>query len=145
MLDNLWALRRVVLARPWLVGAKGVISLPRKPPSSLLAKPTERDFKFREGHISQYKATLATLSFNAIEGFMFTLLDTVLGTIYYVHVHRPPTICLFTGTEGGQRRFVLCGEECNSSELRRETVLCVPSFISTRMNACDWVALGGEK
>ncbi|KAG1720644.1 hypothetical protein EDB19DRAFT_1776035 [Suillus lakei] len=153
---------QVVLARPWLIGVRGVISAQQAskylygvqlgdsrrtfytPSGSLLAKPTKDDSKFREGHVSQYEAALAAPPFDPIEGHMFTLVDTVSGTIYYFRAHRPPTVCLFTGTEGGQGRFVLCSGKCSSSELVRETVLRMPSYISTHMNACDWVALCGE-
>ncbi|KAG1859050.1 hypothetical protein C8R48DRAFT_802769 [Suillus tomentosus] len=153
---------RIVLARPWLIGVKGVISAQEasdhlyghqiwssrrtlySPSGSLLAKRTESDSKFREGHISQYEAALTAPPFDPIEGHMFTLVDTVSSTIYYFRAHRPPTVCLFTGSEGGQGRFVLASEECSSSELRRETVLRMPTFISSYMHLCDWVALGGK-
>jgi hypothetical protein len=153
---------RVVLARPWLIGVKGVISAqeasdylyggqignPRRtlytPSGSPLARPRESDSKFREGHVSQYNTALSAPPFDPIEGHMFTLIDTISGTIYYFRAHRPPTVCLFTGSEGGQGRFVLASEECSSSELRRETVLRMPSFISAYMLTCDWVALGGK-
>ncbi|KAG1896213.1 uncharacterized protein F5891DRAFT_1247608 [Suillus fuscotomentosus] len=153
---------RIVLARPWLIGVKGVISAQEasdhlygrqiwsscrtlySPSGSLLAKWTESDSKFREGHISQYEAALTAPPFDPIEGHMFTLVDTVSSTIYYFRAHRPPTVCLFTGSEGGQGRFVLASEECSSSELRRETVLRMPTFISSYMHLCDWVALGGR-
>lgn len=153
---------RVVLARPWLIGVKGVVSAQEAsdylyggqignsrrtlytPSGSPFARPRESDSKFREGHVSQYQAALAAPPFDPIEGHMFTLLDTVSGTIYYFRAHRPPTVCLFTGSEGGQGRFVLASEECSSSELRRETVLRMPSFISAYMHTCDWVALGGK-
>ena len=152
---------RVVLARPWLVGVRGVLSAQQAseflygyqigdfcrtfytPSGSLLAKPKESDPKFREGHVSQYKAALEAPPFDPIEGHMFTLVDTVSGTLFYFRARRPPTVCLFTGTEGGQGRFVLCSGECSSSELRRETVLRMPSFICDYMKTCDWVALGG--
>ncbi|KAG2130331.1 hypothetical protein DEU56DRAFT_815451 [Suillus clintonianus] len=147
---------RVVSARPWLIGVRGVISAQQAskclyggqvgnsrrtfytPSGSLLAKPTTSNSKFREGHVSQYKAALAAPPFDPIEGHMFTLVDTVSGTIYYFRAHRPPTVCLFTGAEGGQGRFVLCSGKCSSSELQRETVLRMPSFISTYMHTCDW-------
>ncbi|KAG2130343.1 hypothetical protein DEU56DRAFT_466873 [Suillus clintonianus] len=153
---------RVVLARPWLIGVKGVISAQEAsdylyggqignsrrtlytPSGSPLARPKEHESKFREGHASQYEAARAAPPFDPIEGHMFTLVDTISGTIYYFRAHRPPTVCLFTGSEGGQGRFVLSSEECGSSELRRETVLRMPSFISGYMNTCDWVALGGK-
>jgi hypothetical protein len=153
---------RVVLARPWLIGVKGVISAQEAsdylyggqignvrrtlytPSGSPFARPRESDSKFREGHVSQYNAALAAPPFDPIEGHMFTLVDTVSGTIYYFRAHRPPTVCLFTGSEGGQGRFVLASEECSSSELRRETVLRMPSFISAYMLTCDWVALCGK-
>ncbi|KAG2031969.1 hypothetical protein BDR03DRAFT_971249 [Suillus americanus] len=152
---------RVVLARPWLIGVKGVVSAQEAsdylygrqigdvrrtlytPSGSPLARPREGDSKFREGHVSQYNEALAAPPFDPIEGHMFTLVDTISGTIYYFRAHRPPTVCLFTGSEGGQGRFVLASEECSSSELRRETVLRMPSFISAYMHTSDWVALGG--
>lgn len=153
---------RVVLACPWLIGVKGVISAKQAseylyggqigdfhrtlytPSGSPLARPVEYHSRFREGHISQYEAALAASSYDPIEGHMFTLVDTVSSTIYYFRAHRPPTVCLFTGTEGGQGRYVLCSGKCSSSELRRETVLRMPSYISTYMHTCDWVALGGQ-
>lgn len=153
---------RVVLARPWLIGVKGVISVQEASnylygyqigdsrrtfytsSGSPLARPTESDSKFREGHVSQYDAALAAPPFDPIEGHMFTLVDTVSSTIYYFRAHRPPTVCLFTGSEGGQGRFVLASEECSSSELRRETVLRMPSYIFGHVHTCDWVALCGN-
>ncbi|KAG2078438.1 hypothetical protein BDR04DRAFT_310946 [Suillus decipiens] len=153
---------RVVLARPWLIGVKGVISVQEAsnylygyqigdsrrtfytPSGSPFARPRESDSKFREGHVSQYDAALAAPPFDPIEGHMFTLVDTVSGTIYYFRAHRPPTVCLFTGSEGGQGRFVLASEECSNSELRREAVLRMPSYISAYMHTCDWVALCGK-
>ncbi|KAJ8583919.1 hypothetical protein M405DRAFT_827741 [Rhizopogon salebrosus TDB-379] len=153
---------RVVHARPWLIGVKGVISAKQASEylyggqigdfrrtlytasGSPLARPTEDDSKFREGHTSQYEAALTAPPYDPIEGHMFTLVDTVSSTIYYFRAHRPPTVCLFTGTEGGQGRFVLCSGMCSSSELRRETVLRMPSYISAYMHTCDWVALGGQ-
>ncbi|KAG2039034.1 hypothetical protein BDR03DRAFT_981075 [Suillus americanus] len=151
---------RVVLAHPWLIGVKGVISAQEAsdrlygyqigdsrrtlytPSGSPLARPTESDSKFREGRVSQYDEALAAPPFDPIEGHMFALVDTISGTIYYFRAHRPPTVCLFTGSEGGQGRFVLASEQCSSSELRRETVLRMPSYISAYMHASDWVALG---
>ncbi|KAG2363643.1 hypothetical protein BDR07DRAFT_902707 [Suillus spraguei] len=153
---------RVVLTRPWLIGVKGVISAQEAsdhlygyqigdsrrtfytPSGSPLARPRESDSKFREGHVSQYDAALAAPPFDPIEGHMFTLVDTVSSTIYYFRAHRPPTVCLFTGSEGGQGRFVLASEKCSSSELRRETVLRMPSYIFGHMHTCDWVALCGN-
>ncbi|KAG2344663.1 hypothetical protein BDR05DRAFT_989169 [Suillus weaverae] len=153
---------RVVLARPWLIGVRGVISAQKAsdylygsqigdsrrtlytPSGSPLARPREGDSKFREGDVSQYEVALAAPPFDPIEGHMFTLIDTISSTIYYFRAHKPPTVCLFTGSEGGQGRFVLASEECSSNELRRETVLRMPSFISASMHACDWVALGGK-
>ncbi|KAG2151031.1 uncharacterized protein EDB93DRAFT_317932 [Suillus bovinus] len=153
---------RIVLARPWLVGVKGVLSAQEvsdhlygrqiwnsrrtlyTPSGSHLARPRKSDSNFREGHVSQYEAALAAPAFDPIEGHMFTLVDTISGTIYYFRAHRPPTVCLFTGSEGGQGRFVLASEECSSNELRRETVLRMPTFISAYMHSCDWVALGGK-
>ncbi|KAG1852156.1 hypothetical protein DFJ58DRAFT_417384 [Suillus subalutaceus] len=153
---------RVVLAQPWLIGVKGVISAQEAsdrlygyqigdsrrtlytPSGSPLARPTESDSEFREGHVSQYNEALAAPPFDPIEGHMFTLVDTISGTIYYFRAHRPPTVCLFAGSEGGQGRFVLASEECSSSELRRETVLRMPSLISAYMHTSDWVALGGK-
>jgi len=153
---------RVVLARPWLIGVKGVISAQEAsdhlygsqigdsrrtlytPSGSPLARPREGDSKFREGHVSQYNEALAAPQFDPIEGHMFTLVDTISGSIYYFRAHRPPTVCLFTGSEGGQGRFVMASEECSSNELRRETVLRMPSYISAYMHTCDWVALGGK-
>ncbi|KAG1859632.1 hypothetical protein F4604DRAFT_1588860 [Suillus subluteus] len=151
---------RVVLAQPWLIRVKGVISAQEAsdrlygyqigdsrrtlytPLGSPLARPTESDSQFREGHISQYNEALAAPPFDPIEGHMFTLVDTISCMIYYFRAHRPPTVCLFAGSEGGQGRFVLASEECSSSELRRETVLRMPSYISAYMHTCDWVALG---
>ncbi|KAG1856790.1 hypothetical protein F4604DRAFT_1685428 [Suillus subluteus] len=153
---------RVVLAQPWLIRVKGVISAQEAsdrlygyqigdsrrtlytPSGSPLARPTESDSQFRKGHISQYNEALAAPPFDPIEGHMFTLVDTISCTIYYFRAHRPPTVCLFAGSEGGQGRFVLASEECSSSELRRETVLRMPSYISAYMHTCDWVALGGK-
>ncbi|OJA13941.1 hypothetical protein AZE42_01326 [Rhizopogon vesiculosus] len=148
-----------ILARPWLVGVRGVIS-PQQASEYLgdfrrtlytpsgspfkLARQREHDSRFREGHDSQYEAALAAPPFDPIEGHMFTLVDNISGTIYYFRAHRPPTVCIFTGTQGGLGRYVLCSGECSNSELRRETVLRMPTCISAYMHTCDWVALGGE-
>jgi hypothetical protein len=153
---------RIVLARPCLVGVRGVLSAQQAseylyggqmgdfrrtlctPSGSPTARAREHDSMFREGQDSQYEAARVAPPFDPIEGHMFTLVDTVSSTIYYFRAHRPPTVCLFTGTEGGQGRYVLCSGKCSSSELRRETVLRMPSYISSYMHTCDWVAVGGE-
>lgn len=144
---------RILATQPWLIGVKGVMSpeeaanrvygatLSKRqrlfftPSGSLLAKPAENDI--REGLESQYDEAL-----RQTRDDIYTLVDTFSGTMYYFTAKRPPTVCLFTGREGGLGRFVLCSENCVANELHKETVLRMPSYIHRAMNPCDWVAIG---
>ncbi|KAF9225011.1 hypothetical protein BS17DRAFT_61481 [Gyrodon lividus] len=146
---------RVLFAQPWLVGVKGALtveqvsehlyggamsSFPR-----MSYTPTGSPFAIpgadivREGNASQFTQA-AEARYN---GHIYTLVDTLSGTLYYFIASRPPTVCLFTGREGGLGRFVLCSESCTINELHKETVVRMPSFIGRAMTLCDWVALGG--
>ncbi|KAH7915431.1 hypothetical protein BJ138DRAFT_86659 [Hygrophoropsis aurantiaca] len=146
---------RILLAQPWLIGIKGVLTaeqvsehlfggamgnFPRMfytASGSPFAIPQMKEF--REGDSAQ--ASLASgAEWNE---HMYTLVDTFSCTLYYFIAERPPTVCLFTGLEGGLGRFVLCSESCTINELHKETVLRMPSYISQSMLQCDWVALGG--
>ncbi|KAG6329662.1 hypothetical protein ID866_9426, partial [Astraeus odoratus] len=146
---------RIIAVQPWLIGVKGALTTdeaiehlygaclpaaaPRvayTPSGSVLAKPDGKS-QLREGHQEQYQAA-------ALGQDVYTLVDTLSGTLYYFTAQRPPTVCLFTGREGGLGRFVLCSEDCVNNELRKETVLRMPAHISKAMRLCDWVAIDGS-
>ncbi|KIO02804.1 hypothetical protein M404DRAFT_1002035 [Pisolithus tinctorius Marx 270] len=147
---------RILATQPWLIGVKGVMSpeeaanrvygatLSKRqrlfftPSGSLLAKPAEDDV--REGLESQYNEALVQTRDD-----IYTLIDTFSGTLYYFTAKRPPTVCLFTGREGGLGRFVLCSENCVANELHKETVLRMPSYVHRAMIPCDWVAIGNAR
>ncbi|KIK72885.1 hypothetical protein PAXRUDRAFT_21476, partial [Paxillus rubicundulus Ve08.2h10] len=93
----------------------------------------------REGNPSQFTQAAEARHDQPI----YTLVDTLSGTLYYFTASRPPTVCLFTGREGGLGRFVLCSESCTINELHKETVVRMPSYIGRAMLLSDWVALGG--
>ncbi|KAG2129332.1 hypothetical protein BD769DRAFT_1652390 [Suillus cothurnatus] len=149
---------RIISAQPWFIGVKGVISLteverhlygavtsghfPRiyfTPSGSEFSIP-EQDTE-RGGSPTQYDyAKLADSGPDA--GHIYTLIDTCPSTMYYFRAERPPTVCIYTGREGGLGRFVLCSERCNINELHKESVLRMPTEISQKMELCGWVALG---
>lgn len=146
---------RILSSQPWLIGVKGVITAedvadhlyggtlsqaPRvsyTPSGSTFARPGED--VVREGHDCQVNLAMDP----RLRDDIYTLIDTLSGTIYYFVARRPPTVCLFTGREGGLGRFVLCSETCDINELHKETVLRMPSYIFRSMTPCDWVAIGG--
>ncbi|KAH7923822.1 hypothetical protein BV22DRAFT_557711 [Leucogyrophana mollusca] len=146
---------RILLAQPWLIGVKGVLTadqvaqhlyggalgnFPRMfytPSGSPFSVPEKQ--QFREGDSAQ--TNLASGA--EWNDHMYTLVDTLSCTLYYFVAERPPTVCLFTGREGGLGRFVLCSETCTINELHKESVLRMPSYIRRSMLPCDWVALGG--
>ncbi|KIN93330.1 hypothetical protein M404DRAFT_1009027 [Pisolithus tinctorius Marx 270] len=147
---------RILATQPWLIGIKGVMSpeeaadhvygatLSKRqrlfftPSGSLLAKPVEDEIQ--QGLGSQYDEALAQTGDD-----IYTLIDTFSGTIYYFTAKCPPTVCLFTGREGGLGRFVLCSENCVANELHKEVVLRMPSYTHRAMIPCDWVAVGGAR
>ncbi|KAL4069969.1 hypothetical protein V8B97DRAFT_1967277 [Scleroderma yunnanense] len=144
---------RILNSQPWLIGVKGVLSpeeaadrlygatlshhprLGFTPSGSLFSRPSEEEI--REGLQTQYNEVKILQRDD-----VYTLIDTYSATIYYFTAERPPTVCLFTGREGGLGRFVLCSENCTVNELHKETVLRMPSYIFRAMNPCDWVAIG---
>ncbi|KAH7885199.1 hypothetical protein F5I97DRAFT_1956269 [Phlebopus sp. FC_14] len=146
---------RILFAEPWLVGVKGVLTVeqaamhlyggamsnfPRMsytPSGSPFALAD--DGLVREGNPAQFDQA----GDPRYRENIYTLVDTLSGTLYYFMAARPPTVCLFTGREGGMGRFVLCSESCTINELHKETVVRMPSYISRAMILCDWVALGG--
>jgi hypothetical protein len=146
---------RVLFAEPWFIGVKGVLTVEQVsqrlyggamssfPRMSYTASGSPfalaADGTVREGDPSQFTQA-ADARYN---GHIYTLIDTLSGTLYYFIASRPPTVCLFTGREGGLGRFVLCSESCTINELHKETVIRMPSYISRAMLLCDWVALGG--
>lgn len=73
---------------------------------------------------------------------LFTLVDTMSSTIYYFSARSPPSVCVFMGREGGLGRYVLCSEHCDKGELHKESVLRMPTYLSDKMEQCDWVAIG---
>ena len=144
---------RILSSQPWLIGVKGALSpdeaadrvygatlskhkrLSYTPSGSLFSRPSEGEI--REGLQNQYEEAK-----NIQRDDVYTLIDTYSATIYYFTAKRPPTVCLFSGREGGLGRFVLCSENCTENELHKETVLRMPSYIHRAMNRCDWVAIG---
>ena len=149
---------RVTDPQPWLIGVKGVLDIDKAaihlygggvigryrrldytPSGSEFAVPEQG--LFRSGSRAQYDRALEAAR-GPQAGRMYTLIDTRSSTIYYFAADRPPTVCLFTGREGGLGRFVLCSERCSVDELHKETVLRMPTHISQRMELCDWVAIG---
>ena len=152
---------RVVTPQPWLIGVKGILDIEQatihlygggikgkyrrldfSPSGSEFAVPG-KDL-FREGSEVQYDKALEAEQQGQKAGHTYTLIDTYSKTIYYFCADKPPTVCLFTGREGGLGRFVLCSERCYgvSTELHKETVLRMPTEVSQRMELCGWVALG---
>ncbi|KAG0700178.1 hypothetical protein DFH29DRAFT_983184 [Suillus ampliporus] len=125
---------RVITAQPWLIGVKGVVSIkeverhlyggarghfPRMnytPSGSEYSRP-ERG-KVREGSNKQEDDAKRAES-GPDAGHVFTLIDTYSSTMYYFHAERPPTVCIFTGREGGLGRFVLCSEKQHFSVVLR--------------------------
>ncbi|KAG2046736.1 hypothetical protein BDR06DRAFT_964692 [Suillus hirtellus] len=153
---------RIVTAQPWLIGVKGVIDretveghlyggtiahfpkilhLPTvyfTPSGSPFSTPEQ--LARRRGSDKQYE--YAKEQEKSGPGHMYTLVDTYSSTMYYFRAERPPTVCIFTGREGGLGRFILCSENCKENELHKEMVLRMPTEISQRMELCGWVALG---
>ena len=144
---------RILNTQPWLIGVKGALSpedeadrvygatlssrrrLSYTPSGSLFSRPSENEI--REGLQIQYEEARALQRDD-----VYTLIDTYSASIYYFTAERPPTVCLFTGREGGLGRFVLCSENCTANELHKETVLRMPSYIQRAMSPCDWLAIG---
>jgi hypothetical protein len=152
---------RVATPQPWLIGVKGILDIEQasihlygggtkgkyrrldfNPSGSEFAVP-EQDL-FRAGSEVQYSIAMKAEQLGLKAGRTYTLIDTYSSTIYYFCADKPPTVCLFTGREGGLGRFVLCSERClgASTELHKETVLRMPTEVSQRMELCGWVALG---
>jgi hypothetical protein len=152
---------RVVTPQPWLIGVKGVLDIEQAiihlygggtkgkfrrldftPSGSAFAVPQQD--AFRTGSEVQYNKAMEAEQQGPNAGRTYTLIDTCSATIYYFCADKPPTVCLFTGREGGLGRFVLCSERClgTSAELHKETVLRMPMEVSQRMELCGWVALG---
>jgi hypothetical protein len=150
----------VAVSQPWLIGVKGVLDIKQAiihlhgggtkgkhrrldftPSGSEFAVPQQD--AFREGSEVQYDNAI-NAERGPQAGRMYTLIDTCSATMYYFCADKPPTVCLFTGREGGLGRFVLCSERCYgaSTELHKETVLRMPTEVSQRMESCGWVALG---
>ncbi|KAI6030840.1 hypothetical protein F5J12DRAFT_803325 [Pisolithus orientalis] len=125
---------RILATQPWLIGIKGVMS-PEEAAAHIygaMLSKRQRLFFTPSGLGSQYDEALAQTGDD-----IYTLIDTFSGTIYYFTAKCPPTVCLFTGREGGLGRFVLF--------LRKEVVLRMPSHIHRVMIPCDWVAIGGTR
>ncbi|KAG8216650.1 hypothetical protein J3R82DRAFT_6847 [Butyriboletus roseoflavus] len=139
---------RVINPQPWFIGVKGVLDIdtaaehlygggnaahyPRlnfTPSGSEFAEPEHGSV--RGGSKKQYGEALKA---EAKGRQIYTLIDTCAGAIYYFCAKRPPTVCLFTGREGGLGRFVLCSERCDgdASRLHKETVLRMPTELVAR-------------
>ncbi|KIJ16520.1 hypothetical protein PAXINDRAFT_168605 [Paxillus involutus ATCC 200175] len=146
---------RILRAQPWFVGIKGALTAQQVsehlyggamdgyPRMSYTATGTPfsvpGEATVREGNPSQF-----TQAAEARYGqHIYTLVDTLSGTLYYFVASRPPTVCIFAGREGGLGRFVLCSESCTINELHKESVVRMPSYISRAMLLTDWIALGG--
>ena len=178
---------RIAITQPWLIGVKGILTaddvserlyggrpgsgdysrVRYSPTGSLLAVPAQG--LFRDGSPSETTR-------NAIEQYnllsrqgmssqgsysVYTLVDTGSNMLYYFAAERPPTVCVYTGREGGLGRFILCSETCDKNELHKvsrvllyrvrrqgltvskESVLRMPNYIGQKMNATDWLAIGG--
>ncbi|KAI6130016.1 hypothetical protein EDD17DRAFT_1177877 [Pisolithus thermaeus] len=147
---------RILSTEPYLIGVKGAMKLdeashylyrawlsrPRlmyTTSGSVLAQHAGREGDIREGKKTQYDAVRELEN----QDELYTLIDTSTGTLYYFTAKRPPTVCLFTGREGGLGRFVLCSENCTANELHKETVLRMPTQIHRFMRSCGWLAIGG--
>ncbi|EGO00547.1 hypothetical protein SERLA73DRAFT_71562 [Serpula lacrymans var. lacrymans S7.3] len=145
---------RVNAVQPWLIGAKGVVTVEEasrmvcgktepgpirfsyNARGSTLSIPHNADIP--RGNPSQ--ASIASRLRN-----VYTLIDTVSRSVYYFQAERVPTVCVFTGLEGGLGRFVLCSEghgRCEG-ELHKETVLRMPTHVGDMMRRCDRIAIGG--
>ena len=149
---------RVTDPQLWLIGVKGVLDINKAaihlygrgirgqyrrldytPSGSEFAVPEQDLFRNRSG--VQYDCALEAAHGPQV-GRMYMLIDTRSLMIYYFSVDRPPMVCLFMGREGGLGRFVLCSERCGVDELHKEMVLRMPTYVSQRMELCDWVAIG---
>ena len=148
---------RVITPQPWFIGVKGILDIDTAvthlyggrskhhrplnftPSGSKFAVPEQGTIRLGSG--VQYDHAMAAAQ-GSQAGQTYTLIDTCSSTIYYFCADRPPTVCLYTGREGGLGRFVLCSERCDEDELHKETVLRMPTYISQRMELCEWVALG---
>ena len=151
---------RVVTAQPWLIGVKGILDMDTAikhlygagtkgrlrrlgfTPSGSEFAVSKQDL-FRQGSDAQYERAMEA-DRGPKAGRTYTLIDTCSQTMYYFCADRPPTVCLFTGREGGLGRFVLCSERCRgvSTELHKETVLRMSTWVSQKMELCGWIALG---
>ncbi|OJA12240.1 hypothetical protein AZE42_12543 [Rhizopogon vesiculosus] len=98
----------------------------------------------REGCETQYdKAKIEESGPGA--GKMYTLIDTNSSTMYYFRAERAPTVCIFTGREGGLGRFVLCSERCNVI-LGKKILLVLrrcPSHARARCEHSRHLSIGG--
>ncbi|KAG2130259.1 hypothetical protein DEU56DRAFT_890245 [Suillus clintonianus] len=148
---------RIVIAQPWLIGVKGVIRrdvveshlyggatkhFPRMlftPSGSQFSIPERQEL--RGGSPAQYDEAIIEEG-GLYPGHMYTLIDTISSTMYYFRAEKAPTVCIFTGREGGLGRFVLCSENCQRNELHKESVLRMPTEITHKMEMCGWIALG---
>jgi hypothetical protein len=131
---------RIAITQPWLIGVKGVLTaddvserlyggrpesgdysrVRYSPTGSLLAIP-EQEY-FREGSAAEC-SRVAMEQYNRLSGrgtsSVYTLVDTGSNMIYYFIAVRPPTVCVYTGREGGLGRFILCSEPCHANELHK--------------------------
>jgi hypothetical protein len=178
---------RIAITQPWLIGVKGILTaddaserlyggrpesgdysrVRYSPTGSLLAVPAQGDF--RDGSpsettrnaIEQYNLLSRQGTSSQGSYSVYTLVDTGSNMLYYFTAARPPTVCVYTGREGGLGRFILCSETCHMNELHKvsrvlldrvrrqgltvlkESVLRMPNYISQKMIATDWLAIGG--
>lgn len=154
---------RVIESEPWLVGVEGVITAAEAeshiygtmPTGTLAPKiwesPTGSPLAMavQSGDLRQgaaaYQNALAKERHHETQRTgikVFSLVDTRANTLYYFEAREPPTVCVFTGREGGLGRYVLCTEHCDRNELHKEAVLRMPTFISHHMYPTDWIAIG---
>jgi hypothetical protein len=136
---------RISITQPWLIGVKGVLTaddvserlyggrpesgdysrMRYSPTGSLLAIPAQQ--YFRDGSATECSRN-AIEQYNRLSGqgtsgqeshSVYTLVDTGSNMIYYFVAARPPTVCVYTGREGGLGRFILCSETCHANELHK--------------------------
>jgi len=152
---------RIKRPEPWLVGVEGAVTVvdaeyylyAHKPSvtgehkfkdsatGSQYAKPV-KDGNIRLGETVYSEVSTLERSPRPANEKIFTLIDTVSSTIYYFHARCPPTVCVYMGREGGLGRYILCSERCDTGELHKESVLRMPTYLSDKMEQCDWIAIG---
>ncbi|KAI6008665.1 hypothetical protein EDC04DRAFT_2581855 [Pisolithus marmoratus] len=138
---------RILFTQPFLIGVKGAMKVEEASHylyRAWLSRP-RLVYTTSGSVLAQRCAGEGKKTYDDVKDMdnIYTLVDTSTGTLYYFTADRPPTVCLYTGREGGLGRFVLCSENCTANELHKETVLRMPSQIHRAMRSCGWLAIGG--